>query len=688
MFSAHTAMADNYTDLSAEVESYYATYSEYLNEASFQRAFGYGVLQWREEQRDLLRRLKMPALQKNEMAKHIKSAVAEFAANTPALEVKCYNPDVDAQIIKQYQHIIDSIDKKSSDAKIQAYEAMLRTGMCSGLFIEHDYDDDTSFDQSIHLNFIDYESLYFDPSSQTPTKEDGRFIGYLRRVSKDYFKKRWPGAEPASMEQMTYTGNASDSWVYSGREDEVIIAHHFKKIFGKRKTIYQTTLGRVIEKDEPLLPQEEILREREIEDIHVECYILSGIEILEKPKRYPVPHLPIIGCQGYQALIKGRIYPYSYGNEVHDMQRLQNFAMSQIGGSVLQMRSSTTVWDKKTLNSETYTAIKNKTAPTDLMIDMQPGKIPIRWDPQELSQSLLALYGEASAQIDSTLGRYENAQGTSSGASAMSGIAKSMEINQANLPIYFYLHPMITALNRVGVVLQDLIPKIYVNQRNITFRSTQIKMNSGDPQDLNFDENFEPKDYDIYIKAGASFTIQRDTYRKSMEMIYKNAPQELQLLLAPMMFELMDVPNLPRLEDIYKKFIALTQPELYSLLQDVPAAQIEQEVAQAMQKKQQMQQSQEMMQAQAQQGMLQKQQQEMQIEEQKISLDTQKLALDTETLALKKRAQEAEELQNTTNFHLRTEEIDQRERDTTTKLEIQEMKNQAEVTKAAISRTP
>ena len=674
-------MSIDHKDLINELTAYYEVYSQYLTQASYQRSFGYGITQWTSQQRDLFKRLKIPSLQKNELAKHIKSAVAEFASNSPSLEVKCYNPDTDPNVVKQYQQIVKTISAKSSDAKLHAYEGMLRTGMTPGLFLSIDYDDDSSFDQSIKLEYIDYESFYFDAGSQTTTKQDGEYQGYLRRVTKEYFKRMWPKVEPVSIDTLSYTGNSSDAWVYDRLDNEVIISHHFKKVRGKMYQLYLTNMGRTLEDKEMLQPGEEIIDKRDVQELKIECYLLSANDILEEPTVYPVTFFPIVGCQGYQALIKGEIYPYSYGNEVHDMQRLQNFAMSQVGASALYLRRDKTVWDKSSINSKTQNMLLTNTAPSDILIDYKGGtKPPINWPAQGMSPSLMQLYEGASSQIDSTLGRYENSQGAS-GNAQMSGIAKSMEINQANLPIYYYLHPMITALNRVGEILNYLIPEIYINPRTIESDTERTEINSGEQNTLNFSENFQATDYHIYIKAGASFTIQRETYRKSMDMIYTRAPQELQLLLAPLMFELMDVPNLPRLEDIYKKFIALTQPQLFQLLKDVPVGEIEEQVKVSLEQKQQQEGQQAQMAQSMQQMAMQKEQQGMQIEQMKIQLKQQEIQLEQQKLQLQERTQEAAELENTSNYQIRSEELDQRQRDNEARQEVEQMKVKADVVK-------
>ncbi len=684
-------MGVDHKELMCELTSYYDTYSEYLTEASFQRSFGYGITQWRSDQRELMRRLQIPTLQKNEMAKHIKSAVSEFAGNIPALEVKCYNPSTDSQIVKQYQQIVHSIDNAAEQVKVSAYEGMLRTGLTPALFVTLDYDNDTTFNQSIKLRYIDYESFYFDVGSQTSTKEDASYVGYLRRVSKDHFKRQWPEAEANSVEALTATGNSADAWVWDNMEDEVILAHHFKKVYGKKRKIYLTSLGRTLDNREEVQPNEEIIDERECEDMHIECYLMSGSDILEEPIVYPVNFLPLVGCQGYQALVKGRIYPYSYGNELQDMQRLQNYVLSQIGAGTLYSRQSKTLWDKETLDKNTMNQLLTPGAPADIFMDLsEVNKRPINWPAQQISPSLLQLYEGTSGQIDSTFGRYETSQGASSGS--VTGIAKSMEINQANLPLYYYLQPMITALNRVGKILNHLIPEIYMDRHQIRGTNSQVEINTGDDTSLNFNEEFKEEDYDIYIKAGASFTIQRETYRKSMEMIFKEAPAELKLLITPAMLQLMDVPNLPQLEDIYKKFIALMYPELYGLLKDVSESEIETVVEEAKAKKEEAQQTQEQMQTAMQEMAMQKEQQEMklqalraEVEQRRVATQEAELQLKREELQLKDRRQEANELQNMSNYQVRTEEIDQRQRDNDTKLAEQHMKNKAEVIKAAIS---
>ncbi len=658
---------DLFTEINDQINTYYSSYGNALNRASIQRSFGYGETQWTSEVEELLRRNKMPALKQNFLAKHIKSAVSEFASNIPSLAVSAADEDANALKLKAYQAIIDGdIMEKSKYEIINGYDDMIRTGMGVGLYIKTDYQNDHDFSQKIEIEYIDYQSLYFDPSSSKPTKCDGNYIGYLKRISKDQFSKKYPDFEPDDVSLSSYTGTNSDNWVFRSDDDQVILAHHFKKCYDNKKTIYRTSQGRIIEDKDELLFDEEVENEREVVDITIKSYIINGKQILEEYD-YPINELPIIVAQGYQSIIEGEIYPMSFGTELEDMQRLMNLILTQIGAMTLYQRKNTTLWDKSIVDdSVTFDAIKNNAEQKDLFINMDAEKMPVRWNAQELPQSLLQLYGSVGEYMDSTLGRYNAAQGNIS--SNKSGIAASMEISQANLPIYFYITPMIEAIDRIGFILKKLIPKIYIEERTVKSKDGSFNINSNDKNSLNFIDDTDNDTCDISVKASASFEVQKQTYLNNMISIFQASPPELKTLLAPSIFELMQVPNLPEINDIYDKFIALSNPELYPILKEKDPEKVKVDIANMQQQQQQQQQEQQAM-------LMQKEQLEQQIKIEELNLRKKSLELEERKLSLDENKQNSSNIANLGNFHLENEKLDQQKANNKTKLVTEVMKH-------------
>ena len=180
----------DFRDLSAEIESYYDVFSEPLRNGSTQRSFGYGNTQWSAEDITTLKKMKMPNVRQNIISKHIKSAVAEFASNVPALEVKG-KKGASERAVKTYEALIEEILKDGKSALVEAYENLLRTGMSGGLYVYNEYEDENGgFKQRIKIDPIGFENFYFDPSATTLTKHDGNFMGYLTRMTKKVYKEK------------------------------------------------------------------------------------------------------------------------------------------------------------------------------------------------------------------------------------------------------------------------------------------------------------------------------------------------------------------------------------------------------------------------------------------------------------------------------------------------------------------
>ena len=668
-------MRIDFKDLSSEINSYFKVFSEPLRDGSLQRSFGYGQTQWSAEDLIVLKNMKMPNVRQNLISKHIKTAVAEFASNVPALEVKG-KKGASEKAVKTYQALIEMILKDGTTAFVKCYESLLRTGMSPALYIYNDYvDENGGFKQKIIIDAVDFENFYFDPNATHITKQDGNFMGYLTRMSKEVFKEKYPKAKPVDYEHSVTLVN--DSWIRSDTSDEIVIAHHFRKVRKKSFTQYLTASGMVLTDQDTLPRGEEIIREREVTPTIIRAYKLNGQEILEE-EDLPITMFPLVGCQGYYTIISGKYYPISYGYELQGLQRLQNIMLTQLCASVLYLRKNTTLWDASTLNKQTMDKLKNSMEPANIVMDLaDQAKRPIRWNSEELSQSLLAMYRENMAQVDSTLGRYESTQGASS--PQISSQTQAMQITQGNLPIFFYLHPMLMAIERMGEVLKEMIPKVYVTQDDIISGKDAFSLNSPDEQEsLNFnDEEFDTNAYHISIRVGAAFAIQKERSLQLMSEIYKSAPDQMKVLMAPMMMEAMEIPNLPGLLDIFNKFLAFSQPQLYELMKNDDMQQIKQMGQQNQAQKQQMQGA-----AQAQ--VMQENQMKMQAEQQKLAIQQQELALKQAELQLKRAKQNMEELESASKYQLAMEEMDEKERATLAKAHAEVVKAEAEIEKARL----
>lgn len=667
-------MSTDFKDLSSEIESYYNLFSEPLRDGSEQRSFGYGQTQWSYEDAETLEKMKMPKVQQNVISKHIKTAVAEFAANVPALAVKG-KKDASEKAVKTYQALIERILTDGKSAMVDAYDNLLRTGMNGALYLYNDYvDPNGGFEQRICMDSIGFENFYFDPAATHITKQDGVYMGYLTRISKESFKQEFPKAQP--IDYMRYQGMVNDTWMRAGNDKEVVIAHHFKKVKEKPFMQYMTSSGMVLTEKDVLPPNEEIIREREVLPVKIISYKMSGREILEE-KELEIKMFPLIGCQGYYTIISGRYYPISYGYELQGLQRLQNVMLTQLCASVLYMRKNTTLWDPETLNEATVDKLKNSMEPAHLIVKLDdPNRRPIRWPAEEMPTTLLQMYRQNMEQVDATLGRYEATQGTST--PQISSQTQAMQISQGNLPIYFYLHPMLMAIQRVGEVLKEMIPKVYVAPDDIINGKDSFSLNNEDQEGLNFNsDEFDTNAYHICIKVGASFAIQKERSMQLMSEIYKSAPDQMKVLMAPMMMEAMEIPNLPGLLDIFNKFLAFSNPKLYEMMKTDDIRQIEQMGQQQQQQNQQMQGA-------AQQQVMAENQMKMQEQQQKLQIQQEELELKRAELELKKAKQQMDELESGSKYQLAMEEMDEKARASMTKAHAEIMRAEAEVEKARL----
>jgi len=653
--------------LQAKMDSYIRFYTSAIQKGSEQRAFSYGD-QWDSEAANLASRNNITPLTQNDISKHIKELVAEFCNNFPTPTSQALSPKLDEKTVDAFSAVIDDAIKQNGfeEALSLAYEDALRTGCGGAIYLYSDYIHEDQFKQDVYFKYISYTEVFFDPYAQLPTKADGDFCGYIKRLPMDEFKVMYPDIDPDNVVSVSqpFCNYNQLSDTAQDNDKSVTLAHMFERSW-EDKTLYLTSDGRTITDEKELNQDERIIKTRQSKQSVINSYIMDGVHILKKT-RHPLHTLPIIYVSGMQTIIDNEIRPFSFGYDVFDIQKVKNWTLSQVANMMLNLRKENFVVDIKDLSQEEMRVFINPL--------LQQGCIPYHSNknqppqqlrPPELSETLLNLIGGTGKEIDNTLGRFEDVQGKSN--ADISGIARQLSISQNNISVYFYVRHAVAAVKQICQILAEFLPKIYVEERLIINGAQKVIVNPGrsypDMESLVM-ADMTLSDLNVDVKVGASFEIQKQHYMEAMAQLIQKLPEPLNTVLLPNLLALYEIPNSADVNKKIEQVMKITNPTIGQIMEGISDEKLEEAMKQSQANMQQSQQLQQQMQ----QFELQAQQAKQQIAQAE--------------LALKAQQQKLEELKGLSDYQVDTERLDQQAQQMALTQQQNQQKTQAEITKA------
>ncbi len=664
---------DKHKELIKKLDSFFSIYGDAISKGNGYRKFGYGN-QWSAQDETDLNGRDMTTLTNNLLAKHYKKIFGEFAANVPELSLKSMGSYNNADDVENMAHLLQQrLSVSDSERSIsKSFEEKCRTGLFSGLYVYTEYKGD-SFEQEVYLEYIDYGRLFFDPNAQHPTKKDGRWIGYLSALSKDEYEERFgtDTTDVPGLNEQFYKYNH----VISSESDSVMIFTIFiREASGQRKKVYLTKNGEVIEDKKSLKKGDSIKDTRDIQKTIIRKYVGNGKEILETEDCL-YEELPISVDSGYHAVLDGEIFPYPLGYEVFDLQKMENLSLSQIDSAVRNLRKETLVIDQQ--------SIQNSKASQDAILDplrhngvwvwdSKVGQPPVRMSPDEMPSTLIGLYEQIQSNIDATMGIYDAAQGAPS--NEVSGIAQALRIGQNNIGIYYYIDNTIECLKQVGRILVNVIPQIYVEEREVGKGNGSLiinpKFNYPDIATLDMEEIKTDK-LEVDITVSTSFEVQTQQNMNLLIQLIQLAPEKKDVLI-PMLVEMSRLPQAPKIISNYEKMTALTNPNAYAVLKGIPLDKIEEKQEQQQQQAQQIQGAVMQSKMQAIQSKVKGQQVQNQISAGRLNIDQQKLQLDQSR-------HNAENLQNLSQYQMDGQKLESEMQESSAKIKASQTKSRAEI---------
>jgi hypothetical protein len=524
--------------------------------------------QWPQDIRETRETDGKPCLTMNRLPQFVRQVTGDIRRMNPAIKVMPADNGASPDTADIIEGLIRQIEYASDASSVYEQSAESAAASSIGWFrILNDWVDDESFDQELKIKLIRNPfSVYADPASELPTREDARFIFITETMKTEEFEEQYPGKKHIDVE---YDGTTDglENWQH---ENKVVVAEYYWKEPVTKK-IALLGNGEVVENPNRAM---DIKRERTVKTHKVMWAKISGCDVLEGPIEQPSMHIPVIAVTGEEWVVGDRVYRSSVIRYAKDAQQMYNYWRSaQTEFVALQPKAPYMVSTKQIAGLETLwneANTKNRPYLVYNPDDKAPGA-PQRATPPISSQAMFEQALSAADDMKATTGIYDSALGNSS--NEKSGVAIRQRQMESDVSTSIYSDNMAKAIGHCGRVLVDMIPKVYDTKRNIRIlgdddaekiveiNGQQLMHQAGEIVGVPVNDLTVGK-YDVRVTVGPNYSTRRQETAEGMMEFIRVLPQA-GAATADLIAKAQDWPDADKFADRLKKTLPpqLRDPE-------------------------------------------------------------------------------------------------------------------------------
>lgn len=521
-----------------------------------------------------------PMLTINRLPQFVKQVTNDIRQADLSIKVSPVDDESDPEMAKIYNGLLRQIQYQSSAKAVYSAAAEHQAGGGFGCFrICTQYIDDTVFDQEIRIKIIRNPlSAFWDPASVEPDRSDANWWAITETWPRKAFKAKYPGAREESVSVPNTTTMDTIFWHAA---DTVRIAEYWRKVPTKKllamldsgETIDATEIqgaaeGAMLFDPQTGQPAAQIVRMRECETHKIECFLVSGTEVLEGPSPWPGKFIPIVPVIGAEVPLEEGTYRHGIVRFARDPQQLYNFYRTASAESIaLAPKAPYKVTPKMIAKFKAQWDSANTKNRPYLLYEADPeapGGAPMREHPPEHPVALATEAQLAQDDMKGTTGIYDASLGARSNETA--GVAIAQRQREGDVANYHYIDNLQRSLEHAGRILIDLIPKVYDNERVIRILGDDdeedfvpinkvMMAQDGMPVLLN---DLSAARFDIRVTIGRSYTTRRMEAADALLEFAKAVPNAI-----PVAGDLI-AKNLdfPEAEEMAKRLKRMVPPEI------------------------------------------------------------------------------------------------------------------------------
>ena len=393
-------------------------------------------------------------------------------------------------------------------------------------------------------------SVWFDPDAKKYDKSDALWAFCMYSLSPEKYEAEYGKTPPASLDVTTMT-----SWEYDWFEPEVVyIAKYYEvrkesvDVISYRQPItgeiatYDSDQIEDIEDELALAGFQEVAR-RSVKRRRVYVSVVDGQNFLEKPRRIPGEHIPLIPVYGKRWFIDDIERVEGHIAKAMDPQRLYNLQVSMLADTAAQDPGQIPIVGMEQIRGlEKHWEARNKKRPAFLPLrevkdkagNIIAGATPAGYtQPAVMNQALAALLQQTSADIQEVTG------GSQAMQQMPSNIAQETVnnlMNRADMASFIYLDNMAKSLKRAGEVWLSMAREVYGSDREVRvvnedgtddialMNAQVVDRQTGQVVALN---DLSTGRYDVTVDVGPSYTARRDATVAALTSVLSTmAPQD------------------------------------------------------------------------------------------------------------------------------------------------------------------
>lgn len=508
--------SDIVTTALAQYQYAYEANRDNSNAAYDDRRFEAGD-QWPGDVEKIRKSQGRPCLTVNMVPKFLRQVTGDIRQMRPAVRVIGVDDTGDTEKAEAYQEIIRYIERRSdaSHAYFNAADSTVSAGI--GYWrVETEYADDEENAQDIRICAVnDGIGVVIDPDSDHAVKLDGSFGFVPVDFTWDAFKKRFPKASTSGFTNI-------DEWAR-----------------GLNTSVFSSDIQWYTEKTIRVV--EYFTRKREGKKWVVKRYLLNASEELEEAQVVPCDFIPLIPLVGEEVRIGARVVRRGMVRLLKDPQRMYNYLYSTQAEVVALQPKAPFILTAK--NVEDYGELWQQANTGNLPYlvytpdPANSGAAPQRATPPLASSGIELLMQQALEDMKAVTGLYDASLGARS--NEQSGKAILARERQGDTGQYHFTESFMRALRLTGVVLVNMIPRVYDTQRVLRVLGedgavNETKINQLVPSKKNratlIDMDVTTGKYDVAVLSGPSFNTRRDEAREGMQTLMQGAPDIIPLI--------------------------------------------------------------------------------------------------------------------------------------------------------------